>query len=540
MAKNIKTWNYGGWVLGYNNYSGSKSQIKKTEFAPPSRNVDVTGVGSIKKSAGALRFGDEVNAGYSVLNGVQFKTSALDVIIIHSGTKTFYMSSNYWVAMTGLTLNSTRPAFFCRALDRLYCSQEGLGKLYVTTDGKAWAEVTSGRELVSMVFFNQRLYGIDPSTGYIWYSNPFGVVTSPPSINLADFATFDTNLGSSPKKNAGFMQFAPGSGVKPTSLFYDSSGTSEAIYSYTEGSGYWKISPVSALNADGSVAHQIYQANGYFGSPAPLSVIKVGNDQWFFDGEMLNSNGEVALYQNIRVTPKFGKLKKDLQSMPASGISLPALGFINNIVYFAYPTGAYNNKVVAYDTILGAPGAPKDGFNCAFFLTYTQNGKKRLLYGSSDPSDSYMYEMGVGIDVSNTPVDFLFVPQSTNCDYPGRVKRLVKAKIFYTTVFGVLNFRVIFEETRDLLGSRQIGTSATRSSGLGCQSLGSYPLGRDYILGSTLTKLATNSYFEIEGEFEAFERISIELSNSSSGEQVQIDDISYDIVVGNVFETLED
>src|SRR4051812_19824675 len=123
MSQVLKDWHYGGWEDGFYNYAGSKNQIKKTEFSPPSQNAVPTGVGSVKKASGAARFGGQVNSGYAVLSGIQFTTATIDKLIVHSGTSTFYKSGTNWIALTGLTLSASTPAYFCQALDSVYCSQ---------------------------------------------------------------------------------------------------------------------------------------------------------------------------------------------------------------------------------------------------------------------------------------------------------------------------------------------------------------------------------------------------------------------------------
>lgn len=543
MGAVLKTWKYGGFSKGYDSFDGSKSAVENEAY-PYGKNSYPTGRGSVGKAPGAARYGGQVNPGFAVQNGIQYKTASFDYLIVHSGTQTWRKTSpTVWTAMTGAAWLSTERVWFVQAIDRLYACQS-TGALYYTVDGLSWTALpTSGAGKgqcgVTPRFYNQRLYIIDPATGYIWYSNPYTTTTSPPARAAGDFGTFDTDLTATPKKNAGFIELIPGSGVIPTCLYFDSADSTEALYAYTARNGYFKITAVSTALADGSIAHSVIQSNGYFGTFAPLSVGKIGNDQWFYDGMMLNSLGEVALYNNIRVSPKFGQLKQDLGSINSSYASLPALGFLDNVVYFAYPTGTYNDRVIPYDTILKAPGSPMYGFNCAFFLRYQDGNVQRLLYGSSNPSDSYVYDMGNGIDVGNVPVPFEFETKSTNNDLPGIVKMLAKATVFYTQIYGTINYALIFDEDRQITGSIQVGTSTNHPAGLGSTPLGLYMLGRDYDPNTTFATLSTNSYFQIEGEFEQYEKVSVRFTNSVSGESVTIDDVKFDFKALNPFVTLD-
>jgi hypothetical protein len=534
MGSKLKNHRLGGFKGGYSSFTGSKSNLKDTEF-PYGVNVVLDDNGSLTKAPGATRFGNEVTSGSAVLAGVHFKNASVDKLIVHSGTATKYKNGSSWTAMTGATFSASTPVWFCQALDRLYATQPGLGALYYTTDGLSWSSQSNGRDGSSIVFYNQRLYLIDEND--IWYSNPYATASSPPAVSTSNFGSFDTDLTATPKKNAGFIRLFPGAGVEPVRLFLDQDGGTESLFVYTKRHGYWKITPVAAANSDGSISHSVSQANSYFGTEAPLSVFKVGNDQWFFDGENVNSLGEVQLYNNIRVTVKSGRVRSEMRSVNQTYPTLPTIGFKDQKVYFAYPTGTYNDRLLVFDTILGSWSAPLEGYNAAFFLEYRDGTQRRLLYGSSNPSDSYVYEIDSGNELAGAAIESVFETKSSDCERPGLIKRFARAKVFYSMVYGTLNYEVILDETTRLSGSQQLGNSASRPVGIGSQMIGTFMVGAEYASDTTFATLATNSDFDIDCEFEAAKKISIRFSNANAGEDFKIDDVEFSFIEGSPYES---
>lgn len=523
---------------GYNSYSGSKTLIDDEEF-PEGVNVLLDDNGSIEKRNGKTRYGTEVSSGNPITGMGQLVTNSLNDLIVASGTQWHNLTQSSSSALSGMTFTANRQTTYAQAIDRLY-GANGVDNLAYTSNGTSITEVSSNGNVGEFpVYYASRLYMTNATfKDRIYYSNPINIDYSgnPPSLSTTDFGTFDTDLSASPnKKNAGYIILVPGGGVVITRLFKDINQGTESIYAYTKNHGIWQIT-FSSIDSSGAVIHTIRQIVNNFGSPAGLSVVKVGNDQEFFGDDNIYSLGEVAQYQNLRITTKSGRVRQEILSIPAVMKSRSSAMFFKEKLYFSYSVGTFNNRLLIRDTRLNAWSAPQQGINAYSFIEFVDStGDRKLLAGSADPSDSYVYELESTQNDQGAAVLANFTTKSFDCKRPGLIKRFAFIDVFYATLFGSLTYEVFLDEVLSITGTLQIGTSATSTDGFGSQPMGEAVMGYETNGGSPAS-LTSNGKFRIKCGFKAGKRISIKFTNNNVNEQFKINSLVIYYLSGSVYE----
>lgn len=534
MANRLQEFPLANFRGGYNSYTASKSNISDNEI-PLGLNAELDDNGSFSKVSGKSIFGAQVNSGHPITGGGVLKNTTNNKVIVSSGTTWYYINglAATSTALTGVTHASDLDNDFEQAVDRLY-GANGFDNLAYTTDGVTITSVSSngnvGRWPVS---FNTRLYmtnTVNPDR--IYYSNPYSYDTATASYAISNFGTFNTDLSASPKKNAGFIILLPGGGVEIVRLYKDG----DFLYAYTKRHGTWKIGAVSAANADGSIAHTISQTSTAGNCIAGRSVVKNDNDQWFYN-DGYYSFGEVATFQSPRQSTQSGRIRSELNSIATSGKPKVAASLFKERVYIAYQVGTYNDRIVKFDNRIGAYSAPISGINASFFLEYIDdNGIRRLLTGSSNPSDSFVYEIESGTDFSGNAIESYFETKSTDCNRPGLVKRFAFIDVFYSLLVGEITYYVYTDEaTQIATDSLQIGSSATTTSGIGSLPVGTFPVGMEFALSGTVST-ATNSKFRIDCGFADGQRVSVRIINNNLAEQYKIDSMKIYYKPGSIYE----
>jgi hypothetical protein len=527
---------------GYNSYTAGKSTVDDKEF-PYGYNVDLDDVGSAKKRAGTSRYGGEVASGKATTGVGVLKTASLDFLLVSAGTAVKYKNGSSWTALTGFTFTDNLQTDFCSAADRTYIAN-GTDALYYTDTGTTLTAQTNGKIGRYPVSYNARIYMTETAApDRICYSNPYYYSyaggTGAPSLTTTVFGSFDTDLtATTPKKNAGFIILKPGAGLVITGLFLDSTNGTDYLYAHTRNHGVWRIVPNATANSDGSISHTISQVSQVVGAQSGKSIVKAGNDQWLYGGDNIYTLGDVQNYINIRVSPQSGRVKSEVNSIATAGKSLVAGGFYKDSVYFSYRTGTYNDRILKYDTRLGSWSSPWIGVNAAWFYEYIESdGTRRFLAGSSNSSDSYVYELETGTNDNSTAIDAAFESKSTDCKRPGLTKRFAFIDVFYSMVFGTLTYEVFIDETSSITGSLQLGNSASRTVGIGSQTVGSFPVGRDYDTDTTFASLSQNDNFRIDCGYNPGRKVSVRFSNDNASEQFKINGMVIHYLPGSIYET---
>jgi hypothetical protein len=539
MATKLKSFFIKNFSLGYNSYAQSKTLIKDEEFAY-AQNVELDDNGSAQKRPGSRRYGPMVVSGKATMGMGQFKNTVVNAIVVAAGSSWYGYTTLASVALTGTTFTDSLPTDFCQAIDRWY-GANGADPLAYTTDGSTITSVTSNGNVGRWpVFFSGRIFMTNTAfPDRIYYSNTV-TLNANPATGFASgyFGTFDTDLTANPKKNAGFLQIQPGGGVVITKLFVDGdSGGADALFAYTERHGIYKVGTPSVDATAGFLTFPVSHTNAYFGTTAGRSVVKVANDQEFYGGDNQYSLGEVALYNNVRVSTKSGRVKSEMQGIPAAARKNFANAFFRTGIYSAYTSGSYNDRMIVRNNVLNAYGAPRTGISssCMFEFVDT-DGTRRLLSGSANPSDPYVYELEAGTDDGGTAISAYFETKSTDLGFAGLVKRLGFVKVYYALLYGTLQYEVFADETSSVTGSLTLGSSATGSAGMGTQPFGTFPMGIEYTAGSAAASQAVNDVLTIPCNYISGKRFSVRFTNSNLGEQFKINGVSFHFLPGSIYE----
>lgn len=528
--------------MGYNSFSNSKTLIKDQEI-PYGKNVWLDDVGSVTKRPGSSAYGGEVTAGKAPKNGAQYRTASVNELIVACGTLWKKKNGNSWDTLPGLTFTDDLDWDFCQTVgttetgSRLYgCN--GTNKL-AYYDGTNLVEQTSNGNVGNQVVaFNGRLYMTNSTyPDRIYFSNPYSYTAATATFAISNFGTFDTDLTSTPKKNAGYIQLDPGSGIQIKKIkVYSSSGSaSDALYVWTD-RNIWKIVPSTVLS-DGSLPHSIQVIVDGKGTTSPKSVIQVGNDVKFYDYDNIYSLGEQAQYQNIRISTLSGRIKSEIDAVATAGKSKVTMGFFKDRLWFAYQKGSYNDRVNVWDSRLNAWSPPFEGLNIGWFLDFVEtDGTHRWLGGSSDSSNSYVYELQTGSSDASGAISAEWETKSFDCGLPGLIKRFAFIDVFYGMLYGILSYQVFVDETEAVTSQVQIGNSATYPSGMGTQLIGTYPIGTEYNPATIFSSLRQNSSFRIDCGYVAGKRISVRFTNNVSGEQFSINSLIIYELPGDIHE----
>lgn len=528
------------YKLGYNSYANSKTLIKDEEI-PYGKNDWLDDNGSITKRPGSVKYGGEIVAGRAPKFGAQFRTTTVNELIVACGTLWKKKNGSSWDTISGLTFTDDKDWDFCQTVGTSYGSRlygcNGTDKL-AYYDGSTITEQTLNGNVGSQVIaFNGRLYM--NNTTYpdrVYFSNPWNYDAATAAFTISDFGTFNTDLSSTPKKNAGYITLDPGSGLVIKKLkVYSSSAGADSLYVWTD-RNLWKIVP-GTLETAGTLPHSIQVIVDGKGTPAPKSIVQVGNDVKFYDYDNIYSLGEQAQYQNIRVSTLSGRIKSEIDSVAVAGKAKVAMGFYKDRLWFSYQSGTYNDRIEVWDSRLNAWSTPFQGLNIGWFLDFAESdGTHRWLGGSSNSANSFVYELQTGTTDDSTAVSAEFEDKSTDCGFPGLIKRYAFIDVFYASLYGTLTYEVFIDEILSVTGQLQLGSSATVTSGIGSLPIGSFVIGDESTPGQTFASLQQNSSFRIDCGYIAGKKISTRFTNNNTGEQFTINSKNIWFLPGDINE----
>lgn len=535
MASKLKQYPLKSFIKGYNSYAQSKSMVDDEEI-PYGTNTYLDDNGSATKRSGRVKFGGELASGKAVNGMGILRNDTYNNVIAAAGTAWYKVTSSTSTPLTGFTFTTDLPTDYQQAYDRLY-GANGTDNLCYTDDTETVTEVSSNGNIGRWpVYYNKRLYMTNSTyKDRVYYSNSYTSTES--SLEIGNFGTFDTDLDATPPKNAGFLVLSPGSGVEITGLFADTTQGDDIIYIFTKNHGIWKLAYASD-NSDKSIAHSLQQAVVANSSPSGRSIGKVANDVWFFGRDNFYTYGEVAQFQNVRVSPKSGRVKSEVNSIANSGVDNVAFGFFQDRVWFAYQTGTFNDHCLVYDVRLNAWSTPLDNINVSSFLEFTEtDGTRRFLGASSDPDDSYIYQLESGLNDDGSAVSATFETKSTDCGHPGLIKRFAFIDVFYSMLYGTLDYEVFIDETLSAIGTLSLGNSSSLPVGIGSQMIGSFDVGDEFNSDTTFASLQQNSNFRIPIGFTKGKKISLRCTNDKVDEQFKINGLVIHYLPGSVYET---
>lgn len=527
--------------LGYNSYTASKSLIKDQEF-PYGQNVYLDDNGAVTKRGGKVRYGGEVESGKAVMNMAQYRTPTVNELIVAAGTTWKKKDGDSWSDLSGMTFTDSLKTRFVQTAGSVV-SGEIVPRLYGCngTDNLAYyngstiTKVSSNGNVGSLIeYWGGRLYMNNAThPDRIYFSNPYTYNASNASFDISNFGTFNTDLTSTPKKTAGYFLLFPGSGIRITG----SKVKGDNLYVWDD-RHIWKIGQIAEANSDGSIAHSISTIISNKGATSADSIIQIGNDIWFFDYDNYFRLGEQAQYSNNeRISPTTGRIRSEINSIAPSGKDNVVAGYFDNKLWVGYQTGAYNDRVITWDSRMNAWSSPLTNINANCFLEFIEDdGSRSFLAGSSNSADSYVYKLETTSNDQGTAIDAYFETKSTDCGKPGLIKRFAFIDVFYSMVYGELSYEVFVDEVSSVTGSLALGNSTSRPVGMGSMMMGSFPMGLEYDTSTTFASMASNDNFRINCGFTAGKKISVRFSNNNTGEQFKINGIAIHYIDGSVYE----
>ena len=541
----LKSFRVSSFSKGYNSYTLSNTLVDDQEFPPgggPSQNVYLDNNGAASKVQGSSRFtSTELSSGHSIYGMGWLKNTSYNRVIAVSNTAWYRIDTGTPSALTGVSFTADKATDFCQAIDRLY-GANNTDNLAWTDNGTTITSVSSNGNIGRWpISYNRRIYMTNASNpDRIYFSNPYGIdtTTNPPTYSTTYFGTFDTDLSTAiaggNKKNAGFIILLPGGGVEITGLKLDNYAGTDYIYATTKRHGTWRIA-YSSTNSDGTLVHTITQIDSSIGSPSGRSLVKVGNDIWMYGRDNFYTLGEVAQYANLRVSPKAGRVKAEIDSIAGTAIANVAGALFDNKLYYAYTVGTYNDRILIYDVILNAWSAPRVGINASCFLVWeNDSGTRYLLSGSSLSTDSRIYQLAVGTNDGGSAIDANFTTKSYDCKLPGLIKRFAFIDVFYSLVYGTLTYEVFLDETSSITGSLQLGSSSSSTSGIGSKPIGNFAVGGEYAADDT--GLLRYGQFRIPCSYSAGKTISVKFSNANADETFKINGMVIYFIEGSIYE----
>lgn len=517
---------------GYNSYMQGKMNVKDNEI-PYGLNVVLDDNGSATKRNGSSKYGAQICANKAIRGLGWLHNASYNDLIVSAGTHWYLNDGTTTTALTGMTFTDDKSTDFSQATDKLY-GANGLDNLAYTANGSAITEITANGNIGRWpTFYNQRIYMTNTTyKDRVYFSNPYivtnlstantGVPTSTSVVSGFDDAhMFDTNLSATPKLNAGFIILLPGGGVEITSLYKENTAGTDYLYIVTRLHGLWRMIASGTSNADGSVNHSITQIVTAGGSPSGNSIVKVANDRWFFDGINFTTYGEAAMYQNLRLTTKSGRIRTEVNSIADK--TRVVGGFYKDRIYFAYQVGSYNDRIVTYDVRMNAWSTPLQGINSNCFLEYEDSsGVTRFLSGSSNSADSYIYQLETTSNDGSNAVNGYFETKATNCG-TNLKKYFAFIWVYYTMLYGTITYEVFIDEVLSVTGQVQLGNSSNKPAGIGSLPIGSFIIGEEFDSNTTYASLKQNDFFQIECNYATGHNISVRITNDNTGEQFKVD-----------------
>jgi|GEM_PF-3198177 hypothetical protein len=509
----------GPWKDGYNSFARSQAEVKDTEV-PRGQDCHPDDNGAMADRDGKVAASPAFPSGYPTAALGTLKTASLFKKLALHGPTLYAFDDSTLTALTGATFTPTDPKHckIFQAAGRAYVVN-GIDQPYYTTDGATLTMQAGAFPMRNGTFYNQRIYCTRPQyPDRIYFSNPLSVDdtssgTEPAGYEVGDFGTFAVDLSADPVKNAGYVSLGIESGVEVVAL----ARKGDVLWAYTSDGGEWTVRP-GAVDPDSNVlSHEVQNVIASGGTDAPLSVFPSENDQLFFGGDNVYFLGEVALYQSQRVSVKSARIQSDVRAIPASlkddvvGISFQTRDY----VFGGF--GAFNDRTWVRNRVLNSWSAPFVGWNvsCALVVKET-DGTQRLLAGSSDPDDPYVYELEQGSTDAGQFIDARFFDKNTDLKHPGIRKTNYFSKVFFSSVTDGVGWRAYVDGVLKKSGTFTVPRAgSSEPAGTGTQPVGLFLVGIEGDSPAVPVPTATDGTFTINHGGIRGERLQVEYFKSS-------------------------
>lgn len=513
---------------GYNSYAQSQSQVEDTEI-PRGQNCTPDDNGAMTDRLGKVKASPAFPSGYPTAALGKFSTGGSTLKLALHGDTLYSYTESTLSALTGATFTPTSPenCTILETVGRAYVFN-GIDQPYYTSNGTTLTMQTGAFPLKFPQSYNQRLYAVRPDyPDRIYFSNPISIdltVTGsePADYSVSNFGTFDVNLTPTPPlpiKNAGYIQLGFDEGVVITGT----SQKSSSIIVETLEHGKWQIT-ATGLSSSNTVVHSAIQIVKSGGCPAPLSIFTSNdNQQRYYGGDNFYLYGEVKFFQTPQPVPKSGRVQSEMNNVPSSLKSKLVGAYFNNAEYVFYAAGIHNDRTLKRDTRLDAWSTPYVGWNVSCAFVYTESdGRKRLLAGSSDQDDPYIYELEVGTTDDGAFIDAWFADKNTDQRLPGIPKFEAFSQIFYPSITDSIVCEVYLDGRLIKTHTETIGGSSSSAVGVGTQTVGTEVIGMDGDTASFGIATDTDGFFTIDHGYLQGDKLQILYRKGSANARFRI------------------
>lgn len=391
--------------------------------SPLAINCDFKGAGSVGNRLGYQQAGTVTSSRTQTWGMAEFHTSSLDYLVKFSSNASNiqlgYGTGSAWTFDASFSFTDQHNLDAVEANSLLY-SFNGVDAMQ-QWNGAAWAATANGKILKYGAYYNNRVWGVDPSAlDTVWFSKS----------STADFSS----------AGSGSITIFPGSGAKITAIhvFQDN------LYAFLNGSlkGIFRITPASVADT-----FSVTMVTNTIGCISHRSVAQVENDLYFASDDGIYTLGAVAYYTNIRTTNKSLRLQPVFDSLSGASKQKVCGAYFNFKYYLFYPLfGGQNDSCVVYDIRYQAL---QDWRNIAAqaVSTYTDSTQTTRFY-FGHPSTGAVYQLGTGSTDGGAAITSTWDSKSYDQGLSDTEKLYFDSTFVFGGVNGSITLQVIFNDTQ--------------------------------------------------------------------------------------------
>lgn len=417
---------------GTNYYAGVRG-VKDNE-SPNSINIDFKGTGSVGNRPGYIQVGTVTSSRTKIYGMGEYHTSSLDYAIKAasngSNIQLGWSTGGSWTFDSGFSFTDSLNLDLVQANKLLYTFNGT--DVMKSWDGTTFTSVTNGKILKYGAYYNNRLWGVDPTNqDTIWFSCQENATT-----HIGDFSTTSTTDG----QGSGSIQFFPGGGARITAVHV----FKDKLYVWLNGplKGIFSVSPTGASNLFTTT-----MITNTIGCVSHRSVAQAENDIYFASDDGIYSLGAVQLYTDIRTTNKSLRMQSVFDSLSGASKQKLVGKYFNFKYHLFYPLfGGDNDSCIVFD--IRYQGM-QDWRNIAAqdASTYTDSTRTQHLY-FGHPSTGAVYEMYKGTTDDGTPISSTWYSKSYDQGQADTEKLYFDTTYIFANVNGTLNLSVIFNDSQ--------------------------------------------------------------------------------------------
>jgi len=514
MSTKLSQFKIESFVGGLNAFA-NKTNLKDNE-SPDMLNMDFVGLRGIKKRLGYTVLDDEVVNGKAVTSVFTYnKADGSQELLCGAGTNIYKWDGSTWGAITGGTITDGATVNSAQVGDRLYiCTGQDALQYYDGTDLQ-----TTGITLVSSEpanpsicwSFGKRLWTNSTTAGKEDRFYVGGrIADDGTTTNTGDFRVAAPSYGGAAGYGAG-KKVAAFAQLKNYMYVFLQSGE---IHQVTMGAG----ESAALTFTDSTVSDAIGAVN-------QKSVRVVENDIHFIWYDGIYTFGEVANFSSYRTRAMSQRIDPLFMSIDRSYLArIFSIYFNQRIYYFYRNSGSHNNAVLIYDTRYKA-WLKWDSINANYACIFKDTSREHLYFGSSDSTDSYVYELEQGTSDNGTAITSKYLTKCFDMGDFSQLKLFFDARILYGPTLGSISISALISDGETTF-TAATGTTSSYNDGFGSRMLGDHMLGEDYNTpNGTELDNPSNDYRVFNLDAVEGSNLQFEFSNSTLSESFQIEAI---------------